>query len=104
MYDDFRRRPKPYRWYPNTKTYSPPAHWHRWLNLYRIAPILKTLHEHGAVNEKPPPVPMPDASFLKLAACYADPARREALRALNFDLLKDDIIDLLIKVVRERNL
>ena len=67
------------------------ANWHR---LYDIAPQLRRFYIDTWAN-LPPPKPTDRDAFVALAACMCDPDRREILRALLFDLLADDIVELL---------
>ncbi len=71
-----------------------PPSWQSWFRLYQIAPTLRKLHESW-VRQKPPPRPMSDEALLALAACFADPERRETLRALILDLLSPDLIEMI---------
>lgn len=66
----------------------------KWHGLYKLAPELRRLHLDAFAN-LPPPSPTTRKDFLSLCACFCDPQRREALRALIFDLLADDFIELL---------
>lgn len=67
------------------------ANWHR---LYEIAPQLRRFYLDAWANY-PAPRPIDRDAFVALAACMCDPQRREILRALLFDLLADDIIELM---------
>lgn len=94
---------RPYRKYPDTPLLRIPPGWERWAELHRIAPLLEAMHRPRVLTDRPPPTPIEDREFLKLAACWANPSRREALRALMLDLLKDDIADIMIAVLKRRN-
>lgn len=67
----------------------------RWQALIEIAPELRKLQRSGP-REVPPPNQLSDHLFLALCACLVNPQRREILRALLFDLLQDDVIELLV--------
>jgi hypothetical protein len=66
----------------------------KWHQLYNIAPTLRRFHLDAWKN-MPAPKALDREIFVALCACLCDPERREILRALLFDLLNDDIIELL---------
>jgi len=73
-----------------------PRRWREWQRLIALAPQLKAMGWRDE-EENPPPYPKTDKAFLALAACFADPSKREALRALVFDLMYDDLKELFIR-------
>lgn len=82
--------------YSTTTPPPVPKSWQAWSDLVQQAPGLKQLHRQG-VNQTPPPKPMSDLLFVALCAAFADPRKREILRALILDLLSDDLMDLLVE-------
>jgi hypothetical protein len=79
---------------PNSMPKRSPR-WEKWQALLEIAPELRKLQRSGP-NEVPPPREISDFLFLGLIACMVDPRKREILRAVLFDLLNDDFIELLM--------
>lgn len=74
--------------------YPLPERWQRWLNLLEIAPAIELLGPLS-VNQRIPPEDTDDKTLLSIAACFADPRRREILRALILDLLADDLAEIM---------
>lgn len=71
-----------------------PRRWQEWQRLLQVAPQLKSMLPMS-VNEPVPPFALGRDPFLRLAACFADPVLRETLRALIFDLLENDLREIL---------
>lgn len=71
-----------------------------WQKLYEVAPSLRRLYLDAWAN-LPAPKPTDRDTFIALAACFADPERREILRALLFELLADDFVELLTPAKEE---
>ncbi len=80
---------------PNTNEEYTPTRWHAWRRLCNLCPELDTMHVVRHYNQKPPPRPMTFAAFVSLAASFACPVRREILRALIFDLMKPDLLEIM---------
>lgn len=86
---------QPYRKTPDTlRCFPMPDTWLPWYELYQIAPHLRELYGSSA-NQRRPPRPLADSTFLSLAACFSDSRKREVLRALIFDLLKEDLREII---------
>ena len=66
----------------------------KWHRIVEVAPELRYLSKHRS-GENAPPWPLSDGLMLSLAAAFADPMKREILRALMLDLLKDDLVAIL---------
>lgn len=66
----------------------------RWHRLYKIAPTLRYYYL-DAWNNLPAPQRVDRDEFVSFCASFADPERREILRALIFDLIADDVVELL---------
>lgn len=71
-----------------------PESWEPFERLKRLCPSLQKLADNPRY-QTPPPRPLERCGFLALAACFADPTKREILRALILELLADDLADLL---------
>lgn len=71
-----------------------PRYWREWQRILRVAPALKGLMPF-AWPDAPPPRRTANGTIIALAACFADPVVREALRAIIFDLLEDDLAEVL---------
>jgi len=74
--------------------YPLPERWQRWLNILEIAPAIESLGPLS-INQRIPPEDIDDKTLLSIAACFADPRRREILRALILDLLADDLAEIM---------
>lgn len=81
--------------YANTNEEYWPTRWNAWRRLCNLVPDLDRMRHVRNLNQVPPPRPMTDAAFLAFAACFADPVKREALRTLVFDLLADDLKEII---------
>jgi hypothetical protein len=71
-----------------------PADWSTWNRTCEMCPDLRAMHDIFS-REIPPPKPIGDAEFLRLIACLVDPRKRAILRVLLFELLSDDLAELL---------
>lgn len=76
---------------PNPHASSEQKKWHR---LYELVPVLRRICVDPLWNNHPPRA-MDRQAFVSLVACLNDPDYREVLRALLFDLLMNDFIDLI---------
>lgn len=74
--------------------YEPCDEWRDWAVVLEVAPQIKDL-----VNDKPqngfPARPMTNYYFCSFLANYTIPERREILRAITWQLIENDLVDLL---------
>lgn len=80
-----------------------PPHYRPWLSLCDVAPELRRFHDCFGVEQKRPPRPLSNATFVNLAASFADPVMRAVLRKLIANLLKPVIREVVLETLRERN-
>lgn len=71
-----------------------------WAKLLELAPHLRTMNA-DQWGEQAIPASLGKMLFLSLVACFADKAKREVMRAILFDLLEDDIVDLIAEAGKE---
>lgn len=75
------------------EVYASPA-LKRWRALKEVAPDLARFENRGW-NNGAPPSELSKSLYVALCACFAEPTKREILRALILDLLADDLQEIL---------
>lgn len=88
-------------WNDTYGIHEPFNEWAEWVEALEVAPTIKTL-----VDDPPqcgmPPRPMTDYHFCSFLWNYVNPDRREIMRALTWQLIENDLIDLLAMHSRSR--
>lgn len=97
-----RRFKHDHRLWPNGKSTPYPAWWQPWLDLVEVAPPLADLHDCFTPRQQPPPYGMGDRAFLTFVATLSNKRKREIMRALLFDLLRDDVVEMMVEVLQRK--
>lgn len=74
-----------------------------WQRLLKVAPNLTRFEPLGSDSTNVPN-PLANGLFLALCAAFADPVKRDILRALILDLLADDMADIIVGFLTEEEI